>query len=312
MVISTVIGKGACGSLEINSGDLGCSVNLSLIKHAIFLKKGTRIPVSTDLNEAYMSVLTQAGAVPLIDAYGSEPTFADDTLETSDLGVEALTLKGLPKFSLTFKKGQEFYKQLSKLTGFDNYEVILGDVNGNWVFALASNGDLKGFDVGQIVAMMTAPASASETEKKTISFQLTSRPEYDLDFDVILASNAFPIYDNKGVNGVTLSFEDVNGAVPPADLATTLKVKAVFTNGGDVGIEGLAVGNFLYTVDGSTVTPSGVVDDGNGFYTFTVAAIAAAEVLLLQNYDSSANKNVVITSAGVLLRSNILSAIAVA
>ena len=312
MVISTIIGKGACGSAEVYSGDLGCSVNLALIKHAIFLKKGTRIPVSTDLDEAYMNVLTQAGAVPLIDAYGSEPTFAEDTLETSDLGVEALTLKGLPKFALTFKKGQEFYKQISKLTGFGNYDVVLGDVNGNWIFAVASNGDLKGFTVGQIVAMMTAAATATESEKKTVSFQITSRPEYDLDFEVILASNAFPISDVKGVNGVTLSFADANGAVIPANSDVTLKVKAVFTNGMDVGVEGLAAdgSEFLYTVDGVT-TSTAVVDDGDGFYTLTVAAIATSEILTLQNYDSSVNKNVVITSAGVLLRSNVLTAVAV-
>jgi hypothetical protein len=212
---------------------------------------------------------------------------------------------------LTMKEGQEFYKELAKLTGFGNLDWILGDVNGSWKLAINSAGDFKGFACGQTTAMITTPATATETEKKSLTFQLTDRNEYDMAYDVLLASSFtpnFPISDVKGINGVTLSFADASGAVPPADSETELKVKAVFTSDKSSAIEGLLVGDFLYTVDGATVVPSGVVDDGDGFYTLTVAAIATAEELTLQNYDSSANKNVVITTAGILLRSNVLSA----
>lgn len=302
-----------CGGGAANTGTLGCDIPFGLVVHGIGLTSGTVIPASQDVDIDYINVLIQAGkAVPVMNAFSSEPTFADDTFETSPLGVEALTLEGLPKFMLTMKEGQEYYKEMSKLTGFGNIEWILGDVNGSWKMAKNSDGDYKGFASGQVNAMITTPATASETEKKSITFQLTDRNEYDSMYDVFLSSTLFPISDVKGINGVTLSFEDASGAVPPADTDTTLKVKAVFASDNYTAVEGLIIGDFLLTVDGATVTPSGVVDDGDGFYTFTIAAIAAAEALLLQNYDSSVNKNVVITTADVLLRSNILAATVVA
>ena len=297
-----------CGGGAANTGELGCDIEFGLVIHGIGLTTGTIIPASQDVDIDYINTLIQAGsAVPLMNAFSSEPTFADDTFETSPLGVEALTLEGLPKFMLTMKKGQEYYKEIAKLTGFGNIEWILGDVNGSWKMAKTSAGDYKGFSAGQVNAMITTPATASETEKKSVTFQLTDRNEYDSMYDVFLSSTLFPISDVKGINGVNLSFADASGAVPPADTDTTLKVKAVFASDNFTAIEGLLVGDFLYTVNGATVVPSGVVDDGDGFYTLTVAAIAAAEALTLQNYDSSANKNVVITAAGVLLRSNVLS-----
>ena len=302
-----------CGGGAANTGELGCDIEFGLVIHGIGLTTGTIIPASQDVDIDYINTLIQAGsAVPLMNAFSSEPTFADDTFETSPLGVEALTLEGLPKFMLTMKKGQAYYKEMAKLTGFGNIEWILGDVNGSWKMAKTSAGDYKGFSTGQVNAPITTPATASETEKKSITFQLTDRNEYDSMYDVFLSSTLFPISDVKGINGVNLSFADASGAVPPSDAETTLKVKAVFASDNFTGIEGLAVGDFLYTVDGATVVPSGVVDDSDGFYTLTVAAIATAEALTLQNYDGSANKNVVITTAGVLLRSNVLAVTVVA
>ena len=309
-VLNTIATTSAgCGGGTANTGELGCDIDFGLVIHGIGLTSGTIIPASQDVDIDYINVLIQAGkAVPLMNAFSSEPTIADDTSETSPLGVDALTLKGLPKFMLTMKKGQEYYKEISKLTGFGNIEWILGDVNGSWKMAKNSDGDFKGFSAGQTNAMVTTPATATETEKKSVTFQLTDRNEYDTMYDVFLSSTLFPISDVKGINGVNLTFADASGAVPPADTDTTLKVKAVFAADNYTGVEGLIVGDFLYTVNGATVVPSGVVDDGDGFYTFTVAAVSASDALLLQNYDSSVNKNVVITTADVLLRSNILSA----
>jgi hypothetical protein len=308
-VLNTINGTSdGCGGGAANTGELGCEIEFGLVIHGIGLTAGTTIPAAQDVDIDYINTLIQAGtAVPLMNAFSSEPTFADDTVETSPLGVEALTLEGLPKFMLTMKKGQEYYKEMAKLTGFGNIEWILGDVNGNWKMAKTSAGDFKGFACGQVNAMITTPATATETEKKSLTFQLTNRNEYDSMYDVFLASTLFPISDVKGINGVNLSFADASGAVPPTDLDVTLKVKAVFASDNFTGVEGLAVSDFLYTQAAATVVPSAVVDDGDGFYTFTVAAIAAAELLTLQNYDGSANKNVVITTAGVLLRSNVLS-----
>lgn len=311
-VISTIASTSpGCGGDAVNTGDLGCDIEFGLVIHALAFVKGFSIPAATDLDQDYIDGEVQNGnIIPLMDAFSSEPTIADDTLETSPLGVEALTLKGLPKYMLTMKKGQFYYKQMAKLTGFGNLNYVLGDVNGNWKFALLSDGSYGGFTAGQTLAAITVPATATETEKKSFTFQLTDRVQIDEMYSVVLAANAFPISDVTGVNGIELSFADADGAVPPADTDVTLKVHALLAADRHTGLEGYETANFLYTVDGATVSVV-AVDDGDGFYTLTVAAIVASELLTLRLYDSSANKDVVIVS-NVLSRSNILTATAVA
>lgn len=306
-VLSTIASTSqGCGGSSVNTGQLGCQLGFGYMQHAIALKKGTIIPASTDLTLAYINGLIQQGvAIPLTNGYSSEPTIADDTLETSPLGIETLTLQGLHKYSLTFKKGEYFNKQISKLESYENFDFILGDVNGNWLFAKNSAGDYKGFSAGQ-VTVKDIPATSSEARKKTISFQLTNRAEMDTNYEIVLSELAFPISEVNGVNGVNLSFYDANGAVVPSSTDTTLKVKAVFAADNNTGIEGLTVSDFVYSVDGSTETPT-LVEDGNGYYTFTVAALVSNGGLSLQLYDSSENKNVVVLS-DILYRSNDLTA----
>jgi hypothetical protein len=305
-VISTIASISAgCGGSQINTGELGCDIEFGLVIHALAFTKGFSIPAITDVNLDYMNTQVQAGnVVPLMDAFSSEPTFAEDTLETSPLGVEALTLKGLPKYMLTMKKGQYYYKEMAKATGFGNLTYVLGDVNGNWKFARMSDGSYGGFSSGQTIAMMTTPATATETEKKSITFQLTDRNEIDTNYDVILAANLFPISQVTGVNAVTLSYADSNGAAPIAIGDTEVKVKAVFAGDGITGVEGLAATDLLYSVDAVAEVPS-LVEDGNGFYTLTVVTLAASTVSL-RLYDGSESVDVVIVS-DVLLRSNTLS-----
>ena len=306
-VASTILGLGSCSTSDVNTGDLGCNVEFGAAMHAIALTKGTVIALTEDLDVDYFNSLTQDGtAIPIMSAFSSESTVSDDGIETSPFGIESLTVGGLIKYSLTMKKGQYFYKELSKLTSFDKYDWVVGDNNGNWKFALTSTGALKGFTAGQVIAMVTTPAvPGGETEKKTITFQLTDRLELDIRNDVILSSNLFPITDVKGVNGVTLSYADASGAVAPGTTDTVLKVKALFTNGLDIGVEGLVANDFLYTVNGTPETPT-VTEVGGGYYSLAITALAASTIVL-KNYDVSNTEDVALTSAGVLLRSNTLT-----
>jgi len=306
-VISTIASMSAgCGGESINTGDLGCDIEFGLVIHALGFRKGIVIPAATDITQDYIDTLVQSGdVIPMMDAFSSEPTIADDTLETSPLGVEALTLKGLPKYMLTMKKGQYYYKEMAKLTGFGNLNWVLGDVNGNWKFAINTDGAFTGFTAGQTLAAITTPATATETEKKSVTFQLTDRVQIDVSYAVVLSAKLFPISNVTGINGTLLSFADANGAVPPAVADTTLKVKALLAADKHTGIEGLSVSDFKYTVDGVAETPSGVVDNGNGDYTLTVVALAASTIVL-SLWDSAVSKNVVIVSSE-LYRSNSLT-----
>jgi len=305
-VINTIASMSAgCGGESINTGTLGCDVEFGLVIHALGFKKGVVIPASTDITQAYIDGLVQSGdVIPMMDAFSSEPTIAEDTLETSALGVETLTLKGLAKYMLTMKAGQNFYKQMSKLTGFGNINWVLGDVNGNWKFAVNTDGSFTGFTAGQTLSAITTPATATEAEKKSFTFQLTDRRQIDLSYAVILSANLFPISDVTGINGTLLSFEDANGAVPPTIGDTTLKIKVLLEADKHTPLEGLSAANFKYTVDGTGEVPT-LVDNGDGYYTLTVDALIASTIKL-NNYDSTVNKDVIIVSSE-LYRSNVLS-----
>ena len=303
-VINTIASKSAgCGGEAINTGDLGCDISFGLVIHALGFAKGTVISKDTELTLSVIEALVQKGEViPIMDAFSSEPTMSEDTLETSPLGVEALTLKGLPKYSLTMKKGQQYYKEMAKLTGFGNINYVLGDVNGNWKFAIDGNGDFTGFTAGQTLAAITTPATATETEKKTFTFQLTDRTQIDSTYAVVEAANAFPISNITGVNGVEFSFADANGAVVPASGDVTLKVKAVLSSDRITDIEGLVLADF----NTSAGTISAISDDGNGFYTLTVSALSTG-LLTVKTKDSTLGTDV-IANSNVLFKSNLLSA----
>jgi hypothetical protein len=303
-VINTIASKSAgCGGGAINTGDLGCDISFGLVIHALGFAKGTVISKDVELTLSLIEELVQKGEViPLMDAFSSEPTMSEDTLETSPLGVEALTLKGLPKYSLTMKKGQEYYKEMAKLTGFGNINYVLGDVNGNWKFAVDGNGDFTGFTAGQTLAAITTPATATETEKKTFTFQLTDRSQIDSTYAVIEAANAFPISNISGVNGVEFSFADANGPVVPASGDTTLSIKAVLSADRITDIDGLVVADFL----SSAGTVSAIPTSGNGFYTLTVPALTAG-LLTLKTQDSTLGTDVIVNS-NILFKSNLLSA----
>jgi hypothetical protein len=303
-VINTIASKSAgCGGGAINTGDLGCDISFGLVIHALGFAKGTVISKDVELTLPLIEALIQKGdIIPLMDAFSSEPTMSEDTLETSPLGVEALTLKGLPKYALTMKKGQEYYKQMAKLTGFGNINYVLGDVNGNWKFAIDGNGDFTGFTAGQTLAAITTPATATETEKKTFTFQLTDRTQIDSTYAVIEAANAFPISSITGVNGLQFTFADSSGVVVPAVGDTTLKIKAVLASDRITDIEGLVLADF----NTSAGTISAVSDTGNGFYTLTVTALTAG-LLTVQTKDATLGTDVILNS-NVLFKSSVLSA----
>jgi len=303
-VINTIASKSAgCGGEAINTGDLGCDISFGLVIHALAFAKGTVISKNSELTLAVVEALVQKGEViPIMDAFSSEPTMSEDTLETSPLGVEALTLKGLPKYSLTMKKGQEYYKEMAKLTGFGNINYVLGDVNGNWKFAVTSGGDFTGFTAGQTLSAITTPATATETEKKTFTFQLTDRKQIDSTYAVVEAANAFPISQVTGVNGLELSFADANGVSVPSSGDTTLSIKAVLSSDRITDIEGLVLADF----NTSAGTISAIVDNGNGFYTLSVPALSSG-VLTVKTRDASLGVDV-ISNSSVLYKSKVLTA----
>jgi len=308
--ISNIANKvNGCAGGSASTGKLGCNIEFSTPTHLIGLSAGLVIPAATEFNQAYINGLIQSGdAIPLIGADVFEDLSGEDTMFTASSGVEKLNLKGLPKYKLTFYEGHHYYKELAKLEGFKNLDFLIGDSEGNWKLVKLSDGDYKGFQTGQVTPEMTkARVQGGDPESKSIIVQFLSRREWDEDYDILLRDNLEnDPEDFQGVNAVTLAFD-----VIPSDADTTLVVSTLLDSDMNTVVEGLDVDDFLYTVDGATVVPSGIAE-ADGVYTLTVAAIATAEVLTVQLYDSSANKNIIIETSGATFRSNILTATVIA
>lgn len=294
MAVLSEIAYLACdceGGGIINTGQLGCDTPFGYPIHVLFVKNSVVIPKEADVTIDYMMDLVQRDqAIPLMNAYDSTPEVTDDTYETSTRGVDTLTLQGLKKYTFSYLKGEYFYKELSKLTSFGTYRVILGDINGNWLVAKNANGDFTGFQIGQVNALQTTDATASESRKKSVMFQLINRLELDTNYEMFLSSALFPLSDITGVNPAKLDLEDANGDVIPSEGDSTLKVKATFLNDCDEIIEGVT--NFKVTINGSLVTTT-TVEDGNGFYTITIPILNLEDEVRVDLWDATILKEVV-------------------
>jgi len=294
-----------CAGGTVSTGKLGCNVQFGEPRHLIGLKAGLEILATETFDQAFINGLIQAGnAVPLIGASSFEDMSSEDSVFTYSSGVELQNLEGLPKYKLTFDEGHQFYKEMSKLKGFKNLDFIIGDNEGNWKLVKKSNGNYKGFSAGQVLPMMVKnKVSGGDIESKAITVQLTNRLEYDTNYDILLRSNLDnDPEDFNGVNAVSLAF-----SVVPSNLDTSLVISTLLDADRKTVVEGMIVSDFLVTVDGATITPS-LLTEVNGVYTLTIAALATAEVLTVQLYDSSANKDVIISASGDLFRSNTLNA----
>tara|TARA_R110002020_G_scaffold232212_2_gene443737 strand:- start:5437 stop:6369 length:933 start_codon:yes stop_codon:yes gene_type:complete len=307
--ISSIADKVACGgAAAANTGKLGCLSLFGTPEHLLAFKKGTVIPGSTEFNLAYLEPLIQKGTVvPILGASAFEDVSAEDTYSTNSSGVKRLNLKGLVEYSLTFEEGHEFYREIAKLEGYKNFDFMIGDDEGNWMLATRGDGSYRGFTAGHFTPEMTKrKVAGGDAEMKKLMVQFTERIEFDTNYAILhQAQLDFSPVDIPSVNGVNLSFTTI-----PADGETSLSVKACLSGDNNTLVEGLDVANFVYTVDGSTVVPSGVAESSPGNYTLTVAAIATSEVLVLDLWDGALNVDV--TKLGsVLYRSDELTAVVV-
>jgi len=307
--ISSIASKvNSCSGSDVSTGKLGCNVQFGEPRHLIGLKAGYEILASETFDQAYINGLIQAGnAVPIIGASSFEDMSSEDSMFTYSSGIELHNLDGLPKYKLTFDEGHQFYKEISKLKGFKNLDFIIGDNEGNWKLVKKSNGNYKGFSAGQVLPLMTKnKISGGDIESKGITVQFINRREWDTEYDILLRDNLDNDQEDfNGVNAVSLAFD-----VVPANLDTTLVVSGLLDADKKTLIEGLVVTDFLVTVNAATVTPTLV--EVNGVYTLTITALATADIVTVQLYDSSANKNIVISTSGATFRSNILNATVIA
>lgn len=304
----SILDKKACGGeAVVNTGKLGCLSLFGAPTHLILTRKGWKIPVAQEFNIAYIIEHVQKGNfIPIIDASSFEDLSAEDTYTTNTSGVKRLNLDGLVELKFKYEEGHEFYKELSKLKSFKNYDVILGDDGGNWMFAVNSDGTSGGFSLGHVTPeRRTFKVQGGDSESKTLSLQFIDRIQYDINYAIAhFGTNeiTFTPQEVPVINGAELGFD-----TPPADTDVTFIVSAVMSSDRSTLILGLLIANFIYQVNGSTVVPSSVVETNPGLYTFTVAAVATGEVLTVDLIDAILNVEVAVDADGLLYRSDIIT-----
>lgn len=290
-LISSILNKAAAqGGSTISTGRKGYNLVFGIPRHALAVPKGYKIADTQDLTQAFILAEVQAGnIIPLTNAKTFVAESADDTVNTDDLGVDTLGIKGLPKFSLTYKDGSQFYKELAKMEGYANYDFIFGDYEGNWKVA-TEDGYIKGFDGGQVIPKMTTLADANTAEEKTMSVQLTDRDQWDKEFGIIVKENVgWHLRDLDGVNPCELTFSSAPAA------GTSLSVQVMLSDN-LTPVSGLSDSEFAVDVDGSDNVITGCVESGStGVYTLTVTdALVAAQSVTASLYDGSQNATIVI------------------
>lgn len=292
----------ACGGETANTGKLGCPKELATPLHLIAFKKGTVIPSTTEWNLAYINVEIQKGNyTPLIEAEAFEKMSSDDSMSTNQRGLDRLSVKGLPKYKLTFEEGHEFYKQLAKLTSNKQLDFAIGDEEGNWKLGVNADGDYVGLTAGQVIAELTSEKElGGESESKALIVQFTDRLQWDQNY-VIFGKDelGWNPGDVQGANGVTLSFDSV-----PVTADTDIVIDAVFSSDMTTKVLGLVTTDFLVTVQGVTVPHT--FAESNGQYTLTIAALQLADIVVVDLFDSTLNTQRILNN-GILYSSDVVS-----
>lgn len=304
--LQTIAGKKVCGGQsDINTGKLGCLVDLSSIEHFIAVKKGTTIPKETVIDVDYITEQVQKGFwLPVLGASNFEDVSAEDAYNTNPSGVKRLNLQGLPEYRLMYEEGHEFYKEISKISSYKSYDFILIDDKGAWAIVVNANGDYKGYTMGHVTAEMTKrKVKGGENESKSILFQFLDRLEYDLNYEIFQASEIglYPS-DIKTVNGVHLTYNEL-----PSNTDTTLSINVTLSSDENTIVEGLTtITDWLVEVDGTAAVISSITEPTPGNYVLTIPALSTGEEVTVQTWDDALGTTAIL-SGDILYRSKVLT-----
>lgn len=291
--VSSIMGiSSKCSTaVSANLGSFACPFQFQLPDGVILVTKGYSIPAATDITSDFLLGKVQDGTfVPILDAFNFEPMDEDDVLETSNTGVNSLARQGLTGLKFTYKKGAYHEKALEKLLSFGVFDVMVVDKSGN-LLGVDRSGNFGGFRAGLVLPKSKTWNDGSSSEGKALEIQLT-QPGERKNVSWIEAGN-LPLFlptELDGKNEVLITFADASGAVVPAVSDTSLKIKVTAIDG-VTAVEGLVTGQIRSVAK----AVSAVTDDGDGFYTLTIAALTA-EDLDVELYDTTAGSDSVIVN----------------
>jgi hypothetical protein len=225
-----------CSITVLGTGQKNCPFRIDLINGIYALERGLLIADADTFDKAYLQELVQQGeAIPLINATEFLDESADDTVETTQSGVDITANLGRYNFTIMYKKGEYFNKALSSLESFGLYDILIVDEEGSFLMTENRSGVAKGFKAGRFQPQKRKLADGTAATSKAITFQLLDRSEFDNRLVWLTATQAgFSPDEVDGINDITASF---NAA--PAATDTTLIVDFISTADNNTELEGL-------------------------------------------------------------------------
>ena len=275
--LKSIAGKNGCGGDgSIATGKKGCQIPFGTPKHAIRLTKGTVIPSTTEFTLSYVLSLIAAGkAIVVMSATAFERLSGEDAMSTTSEGIESLNVLGLPKYKLTFQEGHEFYRQLSKLTGYKNSDWLIIDDSGNMKIALNSNNDFVGFTAGQVNSeMVMEKVSGGDAESKSLTIQFINRKQWDQNYTIVKNEQlGFDWEEVDGANPVNLELITV-----PTATDTEIVFSALLASDNNTPVEGMEKEQIEILVDGVAAEIATLTEADNE-YTATIPVLTGASVI---------------------------------
>lgn len=300
MALSAILNKVNCGASGLlGNGGKFCPIDIDTPKLIVLVEKGLKVLPSDDFNLAYIQELQQKGRAHV---FKGVVNFTDNTPENElgtyeATGEKYLTMKAPYELTFIFDRGLYSYKALTRYESNGLYDLWIFDVKNDMFGSQDSSGNLRGLNAG-LVTIGKYGIGKENSQMMTVQI---NRADFDNNVAWITNENLdfTAEQDLDGYNDVTITL------TAPANAATTLSfsVKAT-SNNKSVPLEGLALADLLYQVDGVTATPTLLTSPSPGNYVLTVPALSTGDVLTLTTFDSGLNAYI-INLDGVLYKSNI-------
>lgn len=235
----------------------------------ILKRKGFSIDPLTFDKEALNLLIAQDKIVGPFDFFSVEDNDQEADFATSVNKTRTQTIPGTKGFRFMFNKGNCFQNEINKLDNSSNYEFVPIFQDGGALWAVNSDGTVKGFDANLFVMVFKVQTSA-DVAGSTLEIDITPK-------GMGAWQGGSGMYE-----GVEFGFDEIN---PVAGLnielpiltagATTTTVK-ITELCADSAVSGLtSIANWKMERNGVLENVTGTITEVNGKYTFTHGALVA-------------------------------------
>jgi len=298
MSLQTQINTVNCGANGVlGTGLAGCRIDRKRVPALGVVQKG--FVFASEITKSYMRSLQKDGTLIMLQGVVSfDDSTADDNIITrAGSGIKVVAGKNPYEHTVTFDNGINFHKALTSLSGYENYDLILFDVDNSMFFTVTKSGSAKGFTLGMFENGKYIGANGTDASSQSILLQLIDRAEIDERMSWIESNELdFSYGELTGVNEVIVTPN-------PIAAGTSIVVSALLLDKTHP-VEGLLFGDFAVTKNGAANNPTvAVYSSTTKKYTLTVGAMVATDIV-----EVSLN-GIILTLADVLYKSNTASVI---